>query len=543
VQDRVRERFQIEDMPGRLRSARVDDGSCMLRRLILAATLLVTGCASLPVDYARPESYALQDTDATWLGQTVQGALRTHPGQNAFRALPDGTDALLARVYLAEAAERSLDLMYFAWHDDGVGRMMANALLRAADRGVRVRLLLDDIGAQVDDNGMMALGGHPNIEIRLFNPIASRGNRVLGALTDLRRINRRMHNKAFIADNQRAILGGRNIGDEYFDAHDEWNFGDLDVLTAGPVVGEVSVAFDLYWNAPMVYPIKALTGRRHEIASLDALRMQLSAFVELQHNNPYADNVRSQVAEILASDSPNVFWGAAHVLYDQPSKITQDRNVTEGHLFPQFASLGLSPERQLTIVSPYFIPGDAGADWLTGLVRRGVGVTVLTNSLASTDVAMVHSAYKRYRGRLIDGGVTIYELRPDAFIVGRDSDNEKSLDRTEAALHAKTFFIDHRAVFIGSLNLDPRSIQLNTEIGIVCESVAMAEALRGRLEPRLPRIAWRLERIVDEWGASRIVWLEANEQGVRQRLVEPDVSLWRKLGAWFFGLLPIESQL
>lgn len=515
----------------------------VLNTLVLAAFLLITGCASLPVDYERAESHALQDTGATRLGQAAQGPLRAHPGQNAFRPLSDGTDALLARIYLADAAERSLDLMYFVWQDDRVGRYLADALLRAADRGVRVRLLLDDIGSHLDDKVLMALAGHPNIEVRLFNPIASRGYRRLGMLTDFQRINRRMHNKAFVADNQRAILGGRNVGAEYFDAHDDWNFEDLDVLTAGPVVGEVSAVFDLYWNAPVVYPIEALTGMRHESASLDALRTRLAGFVTSQGNTPYSDAARSRAADVLSIANGEVFWGPAHVLFDQPSKVTQTRTNTEGHLLPQFAALGLPLESELTIVSPYFIPGDAGADWLTGLARRGVKVTVLTNSLASTNVAMVHGAYKRYRGRLVDGGIRLYELRPDAFRAGVDNPDEQDIDSTEAALHAKTFFLDRREVFIGSLNLDPRSIQLNTEIGVVCESAPMVEALLGRLEPRLDRIAWRVERVVDDSKASRIVWLETSDRSVQQRFEEPEVSVWRRFRVWFLGLLPIESQL
>jgi putative cardiolipin synthase len=515
----------------------------VLNTVVLAAFLLVTGCASLPVDYERTESYAQQDTGATRLAQATQGALRAHAGQNGFRPLADGTDALLARIYLAESAERSLDLMYFVWQNDRVGRYLADALLRAADRGVRVRLLLDDIGSHLDDDTLMALGGHPNIEVRLFNPVASRSFRRLSMLTDFQRINRRMHNKAFVADNQRAILGGRNVGAEYFDAHDDWNFEDLDVLTAGPVVGEVSAVFDLYWNAPMVYPISALTGRRHDIASLDALRARLAGFVASQRDGPYSDIARARAAEVLSSDGKEVFWGVAHVLFDHPSKVTQTRNITEGHLLPQFAALGLPLEKELTIVSPYFIPGNPGVDWLTGLARQGVKVTVLTNSLASTNVAMVHGAYKRYRGTLLEGGIVLYELRPDAFKVGRDSEDGEAPDSTEAALHAKTFFIDRREVFIGSLNLDPRSIQLNTEIGVVCESAAMTEALLGRLEPRLDRIAWRLERVVDDSKASRIAWLETGERGVQQRFEEPEVSTWRRLQVWFFGLLPIDSQL
>ena len=212
-----------------------------MRRWLVVATLalMLGGCASLPSNVARDESHALQDTATTKLGRMSHDALETHPGQSGFRPLKSGVDALLARIVLAEAAQRSLDAQYYIWHDDLTGRIFANALLRAADRGVRVRVLLDDVGAQANDAVLLSLDSHPNIEIRLFNPIASRTFRGLGMLSDFSRVNRRMHNKAFVADNQAAILGGRNIGDEYFEASSEVAFGDLDVLTVGPVVGEV----------------------------------------------------------------------------------------------------------------------------------------------------------------------------------------------------------------------------------------------------------------------------------------------------------------
>jgi putative cardiolipin synthase len=232
-----------------------------MRRLVLAALLLIVGgCASLPADYERTESHALADTASTSLGRNGREALAAHPGESAFRPLTDGVDALVARMLLAEAAERSLDVQYYIWHDDLTGRLFGNALLRAADRGVRVRILLDDVGTKANDEVVLALDSHPNVEVRLFNPVASRAFRGLGMLTDFSRVNRRMHNKVFVADNQRAILGGRNIGDEYFDAHGGVVFSDVDVEIAGPAVAEASKAFDAYWNAPMSVPIAALTG-------------------------------------------------------------------------------------------------------------------------------------------------------------------------------------------------------------------------------------------------------------------------------------------
>lgn len=514
-----------------------------LAALGLAALLLISGCASLPGDYPRNDSHAPQDSGATRLGRAGQGALQAHRGQNGFRPLPDGVDALLARIHLAEAAELSLDLMYFTWQDDHVGQRMFEATLAAADRGVRVRLLLDDIGTKLPDNDLLALDSHPRIEVRLFNPVALRGNRLLGALAEFNRVNRRMHNKAFIADNQRAILGGRNVGDQYFDAHEAWNFEDLDVLVAGPVVAEVSGVFDQFWNAPMSYPVEALAGRSGTAASLAALRARLAASAESQRDSAYSEIAKARAADLLSVDSDGEFWGGARLVFDDPSKVTRHRGDASGHLMPQLEPLIAELTSSLTIVSPYFIPGDAGVDWLTGLVKRGVDVTVLTNSLASTDVSAVHAGYRRYREALLADGVRLFELRPDAFEVPHDTRDTEHLSGSEAALHAKTFFFDRRAIFIGSLNFDPRSVQLNTEIGIVCESAAMTETLLGQLEPRIDQIAWQVERVVDASGRSQIVWLETGDRGVRRRTSEPEVSPWKKLGVWFLGLLPIESHL
>ena len=515
----------------------------MIARLILTVLLFLGGCASLPVGYERTESHAWRDTSETTLARASQGALQAHAGQSAFRPIPDGIDALLARIQLAEAAERSLDLMYYMWRDDLAGKLLASAVLHAADRGVRVRLLLDDVGSKVNDGNLAALDGHPNIEIRLFNPVASRSNRLLSQLVDFNRINRRMHTKAFVADNQRAMLGGRNIADEYFEANGDGNFADMDVMLAGPAVAAVSDAFDLYWNAPVVYPIRALTASPPDPARLDALRAQLAAFVESQSHNPYVEAAKARAAILLDANAIGIYWGKTHLLFDDPMKVTRGRDDDLGWLMPQFARLGLPLQSELTLVSPYLIPGDGGVQRLAGLVKRGLHVTILTNSLATNDVTPVVASYKRYREPLLEGGIRLYELKPDTSDTTSELGNAPHPRRFRSSLHAKIFFFDRKATFIGSLNLDPRSIELNTEIGIVCENAEMTETLLRRLDAQLPQIAWRLERDVDEAGKTKIVWLDASEKGdVRKLTDEPGASAWKKLQVWFFSLLPIESQ-
>ena len=362
-------------------------------------------------------------------------------------------------------------------------------------------------------------------------------------LSDFERVNRRMHNKAFVADNQRAVVGGRNIGDEYFDASGDVAFGDLDLVTVGPVVGEVSKAFDSYWNAPMSLPIEALTGRRGTVLKLDTLRAELAAFAEAQRDSPYSKSARTALAQGLATANEGLFRGKARVLVDDPEKVSRSTEDTQGHLLPQFSKLNLPMQTELLIISPYFIPGDAGVAWLGGLVQRGLRVTVLTNSLASSDVGAVHAGYKRYRQALLKAGVQLYEFKPGAIEFARSQRSNKQLGSSRASLHAKTFVFDRRSVFVGSLNLDPRSVKLNTEIGVVCESEPFASSLANGVMRNIDKVAWRLERVLEPDGSARIAWVETTDQGTLRRFDEPGASVWRQIGVWFMGLLPIESQL
>ena len=511
----------------------------------IAAVLLialVSACASLPPQTGRTETHALTDTDNTRLGAAFLTQERKHPDNSAFHLLPNGVDALLARIVLAETAERTLDLQYYIWHDDLTGRHLANAVLKAADRGVRVRILLDDLGTGADDKVLLAISSHPNIEIRLFNPIANRSFKKLGSALEFRRINRRMHNKALIADNQAAILGGRNIGDEYFGASSEVDFGDLDVLTFGPVVHRVSSAFDEFWNSDAAYPIVSLTGHSADPDALPAYRAKLAAFVAAERNSPYVTQVRARLAETLAARETDFSWGKATLLYDDPAKITRSPDDPQGHLLSQFNALSIEPTREVLIISPYFVPGKKGVAWMRAQTQRGVRVTVLTNSLAATDVAAVHAGYQRYRRDLLDAGVHLYELKPAA---DEDSGEKKKsiLGSSKASLHAKTYVFDRSSVFIGSMNLDPRSITLNTEIGVYCQSAPLAAQVADGLEPKLDQIAWRLETRTDANGTSRIVWIDTAPDGKKTESSEPGVSGMKRVGIWFLGLLPIESQL
>jgi putative cardiolipin synthase len=505
--------------------------------------VLLIACASLPPQAGRTPSHALQDTEATRLGARFAPDEHAHPGDSAFHLLPDPVDALVARVVLTEEADKSLDLEYYIWHDDLTGRELAAAVLKAADRGVRVRVLLDDLGTNADDQLLLALNSHPNIQIRLFNPVASRRFKTIATALEFSRVNRRMHNKALIADNEAAILGGRNIGDEYFGASNMVAFGDLDVLMHGPIVRDVSNTFDQFWNSDAAYPIDRLAGHAADPAALAAYRATLDQYVATEHDSPYVVEARQRLVQVVHAGGTDYSWGKAMLLYDDPSKIARAPDDTRGHLMTRFAALNLAPQHEMLIISPYFVPGDAGVAWIRGLTERGVRVTVLTNSLASTDVSAVHAGYHRYRKALLEAGVRLYELKP----VGTESTGTKRkliFGSSKASLHAKTYVFDRQSIFVGSMNLDPRSSTLNTEIGVLCDSAAAASQVIDDVEPQLNQLAWRLELRADANGGTRIVWLDTAANGTVTELdTEPDVSFWRRAGVWFLGLLPIESQL
>ena len=508
-----------------------------------ATLLLLTlvACASLPPQGAREPTYAFTDTGNTRLGLAFRPLSVAHPGLDAFHLLMDPVEALDARVLLADRADRSLDLQYYIWHDDLTGHELADAVLRAADRGVRVRVLLDDLGTNADDRKLLEISSHPNIEIRLFNPVAARTFKKIGAALEFSRVDRRMHNKAMIADNQAAILGGRNIGDEYFGASSMLEFGDLDVVLHGPVVSEVSTEFDTFWNSPYAYPINALVGHDAAPGGLERERERLRDYLRSMEDNPYMMEARQRLDRIVQGQGTELSWGHATALYDDPSKIAHAPNDSEGHLMPQLRAIALQPEHELLIVSPYFVPGNDGVERLRALTAHGVRVTVLTNSLASTDVAAVHAGYRRYRRDLVEAGVRLYERRPSG---DRSISKQVVFGSSRASLHAKTYEFDRKSIFIGSMNLDPRSLKLNTEIGVYCESEAIASDVATDLESKIDRIAWRVEIRTGDTGRGQLVWIQTAADGTKTELdAEPDVSAARRIEVWFLGLLPIESQL
>jgi cardiolipin synthase C len=485
----------------------------VLKALCLVIVGFVTGCATLPANNSRAPSAALQHTESTRLGQWLAAPVEQHPGQSGVYPLVQGSDALAARLALADAAERSLDIQYYIWHGDDSGKQLAKHVVAAANRGVRVRVLLDDFGSSAKDEGLLALNSHSNIEVRVFNPLTVRGARVLGSLIDFPRTTRRMHNKSFTADNQATIVGGRNIGNEYFGVDKELDFADLDVLVVGPVVHEVSATFDAFWNSPAAYPITTMSRQAIPPELLAQLRESRTA-------------TEPQFLERFRTGKLMFEWCKAWVVCDSPEK-AESLPAFEHQLLGQLRSTAASTTQELVIISPYAVPRQRGLTFFREMRKRGVRVILITNSLAATDAVPVHAGYARYRKELLRMGVELYELKPTA-----------NASHT-ASLHAKSFVFDRRTVFIGSFNVDPRSARLNTEMGIVLESPELGNAMVERLEKRLSEAAWRVELVPGPDHGTRLVWI--SDAG--RETVEPGCSFGQRFTVAVVGWLPVEGQL
>jgi len=505
------------------------------RCALAVVALLLVGCTDLPQGIDRPVSAAITDGADAPIGRALAAAVAAHPGRSGVLALADGREAFAARALLARAAARSLDVQVYLWHDDATGLLLFEEARRAADRGVRVRLLIDDNGTAGLDPMLLMLDAHPNIELRVFNPFVWRRLRAPAYALDFGRLNRRMHNKSFTVDGQVTVVGGRNIGDEYFAARQDASFADLDLLVAGHAVPQVSATFDRYWNAAPAYPISALAGATAPITAA-----AFEARVQAVRDDPAAGAYRQALAAsplavaLLAGELPWE-WTTARLFADSPDKVLAPPGTRSVQMLPRLtAELG-TPLRTLELVSPYFVPGSEGTDILVGWARAGVRVRVLTNSLAATDVAAVHAGYARRREALLRGGVRLMELRPTADPAGRATGAGPG-GSSRASLHAKTFAIDGERVFVGSFNFDPRSAELNTEMGFVVDSPTLARRLSAGLDVLVPTQAWGME--LDPQG--RLRWVDGS---AAPPMRDPAVGLLRRAMVRVLSWLPIEWLL
>jgi putative cardiolipin synthase len=497
------------------------------------------GCASLPSLEGRPASSALTDTQDTRLGRGLAERIAAHPGKAGIYVLPEAKNAFAARLVLAAAADRSLDVQYYIWNGDQAGYLLFGALWLAAERGVRVRLLLDDNGVAGLDEVLATLDAHPNIEVRLYNPFANRSARGLGFLTDFSRLNRRMHNKSMTADSQAAIVGGRNIGNEYYALGSGVWFRDLDAVMVGPVVREVSREFDLYWNSDSAYPVAGLLAAPGPGAR-DALLAKLKEVRADPLSGTYLEALRQTplARELEAGDVP-FDWATARLYYDDPAKTLDESGNTDILLFSRMLSDIGHAERSFDLVSPYFVPGEDGTSGLVAAAQRGLKIRVLTNSLEATDVSAVHAGYAKRRKDLLRAGVVLYELRPV------ESDEEKKKRRalggsSGASLHAKTFAVDGRRLFIGSFNFDKRSAELNTELGVLIDDPALAQRLEAMFSDNVRTVAYEVR--LDKDGD--LVWIQRNPDGSETIYTsEPHVGVFTRAWVGFLSLFPIDWML
>ena len=514
----------------------------MSRVLVLpmaALFALVAGCASLPPPEGWTVTTAIAGTDVTRLGRAVSPLVAANPGTTGIHALGAPHDAFAARALLAAAADKSLDVQYYIWHGDRVGLLLFEALARAADRGVRVRLLLDDLNTGGLDATLAALDAHPNLEVRLYNPFAQRGARALGFLAEFGRLNRRMHNKSFTADGHVSVVGGRNVGDEYYAAGSGPVFADLDVIAVGPAARDVSAQFDLYWNSASAYPAAGLLGAGGHGGGED-LQAQFASVRADPRSAAYVEAVRTSplVRDLLAGRLV-LEWTRARLVHDDPAK-TLDETARAGTLlFPELVRTLGQPEGKLDLVSPYFVPGDEGTAALAALARRGVQVRILTNSLAAAEASVVHAGYAKRRQELLRAGVRLLELKPTA---GQRTQGEKPAagSSSSSALHAKTFAVDGRRIFVGSFNFDLRSALLNTELGLVIDSPALAQRLAGLLDLAAGEAAYEVRLREDGEG---LVWIERTAAGEKRHDTEPGAGWFRRFAVGVYSALPIDWML
>ena len=517
--------------------------------LVFAVVLLgmLTGCASLPDNAPRPASQTITDVSATRLAAVAAASMPTdEPQLSGMRLLPAGDQAFEARIALARAAEKSIDAQYYQIADDTSGRQFLRELSDAAARGVRVRILLDDLHATGEDALLAGLAAQPNIELRMFNPLPVRNgsvrSRVLLSMHEFSRINRRMHNKLFIVDNAFAISGGRNIADEYFGRSEPANFIDMDMLSTGRVVPEMAAVFDAYWNSQHAYPIENLAAPGADVAAARR-RFEQSARGAGVVAMPVAarDSLgQSSVAAQLAGGRVDLHMAAVRVVADAPRKVDAGNgSLTDGVVMDGNLDLLQSARSEVLLASPYFIPGRRTMEVLQQAADSDVSVSLMTNSLATTDEPLAHFGYARYRVALLKMRVALYELMPD------DDDDERAsiADGPHGSLgrlHAKLAVVDQRWLSIGSMNMDRRSAHSNTEMSLIIDSPALAGQVTTLLRTeRMPQ-SYQVRYTDDR---RRLQWVEQNGQNPVVYAGEPDSTWGRRLRLSVLATLVDEDLL
>ncbi|MFN4099779.1 MAG: phospholipase D-like domain-containing protein [Pararhodobacter sp.] len=497
--------------------------------LLAALLLLLAGLWAagrfVRLKRGRPSAVLPTAPGETALDRLLEPLERAHAGQTGLKLLPDAREALALRLSAMRSAERSLDLMYYIWEDDLTGRLMAEAALAAADRGVRVRMLIDDVNLIRRDPAYRALDRHPKIELRLFNPIRNGHNAVLRGLEvlfNLMPYNRRMHNKLFIADMRLAVTGGRNVGDAYFGARSGkgLDFDDLDVLVAGPALRGMGALFDRFWNSDVALPTRKLF--LGKTSRLRRYRHRLARYLSQPENRKRLAKLALPPPDAGTAplDTDGLHWsGGIEFLADPPEKTLGTRR--NGWLPGALVPILRSAKRELRIMTPYFVPGARGMEMLLDLAKQGVQIEIITNGLGRSDSVLVYGAYRWYRPKLLDAGIRVFEAAYS--------------DQPETMLHAKTFLVDGERAFVGSFNFDMRSAFLNTELGVVFDDPALVTELTGLFDTACtPRRGWRVSK------DGRFTRWTRGAESTRH---EPGTNWWKRGLTFCIGHLPIHTFL
>ena len=501
--------------------------------LLLSLVGLSGGCATVSFDQPKSHSVAFTHTGDTVLGKSVTNWVALNQGLSGFYPLDQGMDALGVRLRLAELAEKSIDLQYFLMKDDTAGAVMTNALLKAAVQGVRIRFLIDDVFTTFPDRYFLLLDQHPNIEIRIFNPVSRSGISTLNFIGQFSQANRRMHNKSFTVDNSISVVGGRNIADEYFELKTDAVFVDFDVLALGPIAVDISKSFDEYWNHSRAVPISQFVKSR-EKENLETIHADITDELNTIYDTVYERALNSRLLQDLITGRQSLFAAPARVLADNPDKLINKINEAHMQLANDLHEVVLSAEKEIIFISPYYVPGDDGVQLVRDLVANGVRVVIITNSLASTNHLAVHSAYARYRKDVIRAGAELYEAHANAAREIRGGEDGPEV----LTLHSKAIFIDRKQMFVGSLNLDPRSIDINAEMGLLIDSEAMVGSLNQSIDDDLATFTYR----VRENDKGKLEWHSRFDNREVIETKEPLTGWWLRFKAWFMNIAP-ESQL
>ncbi len=509
----------------------------------LLAGLLVAGfltaCASLPQDFPQESSESWQDPDGTFLGDFFANETPGEEHLSGLFLLDKPATAFRARFTLASLAEETLDIQYYLWKGDTTGGLLLHKALQAADRGVRVRILIDDIFHSGRDATYAAIDAHPMVQVRVFNPMGNRKvGRNLNYVVNKKKLNHRMHNKIFLIDGAVTIMGGRNIGDDYFGMDPKLNFRDLDVLATGPVAAESGKAYDLYWNSSRAVPIDVLRKSPADAADLDRLRLELEEGLDQVGAMPYTVPFGSaEVQSELVQLRDRLSWAEAEIIVDPLERFD---GAGESAFVALAGDITAKAQKELVIQTAYLIPTATGIENIKGLIGRGVPVRILTNSMMSNNHVSVHAHYSKYRKRLLEAGVQLHELRADAALREFLESDKKIAGNSHAGLHTKAVVVDANMTLIGSFNMDPRSRDLNSEIGLLIHSEEFAVTVLNAIEADFdPSNSYRLE--LNEKGKLR--WIGSSESGPIEFSSDPGAGIGKRMLSGLIRFIPIEDEL